>query len=109
MNNEQCKIKKYPTIKMHRGGVTSVNFNLSNFDYKGGYVVLTIKKKSGFSTIYEQIFDKQEVYLVVFDKKFTESLHYSNYLYDLVLVVEGEYYPLCLPSDIVVEEVIASV
>ena len=46
---------------------------------------------------------------VVLDKNFTETLGYKTYLYDLVLVKDENYYQLCLPSEIIVEEVVANV
>lgn len=103
------EVLTYPTIVLHRGCATVLEMDMTNFDYYGGYVMFTIKRKTNYDAVFEYRLDKQEKCQIVLDKIFTEKLRYASYLYDLVLVVDEEYYPLCLPSEVIVEEVVADV
>ena len=85
------------------------HFDFSDFNFYNGYVIFTIKRKTNYDVIFEYKFEENKVYNIVLDKNFTETLGYKTYLYDLVLVKDENYYPLCLPSEIVVEEVVADV
>ena len=105
----ECKIKEYPIIYLFRGGVSIIKFNFINFDFKNGLVYLTIKRKIDSKPIFSYTFNKREEYKVLFDKEFTENLSYSEYIYDLVFEYENNYYPLCLPSQIIVKEVVKDV
>lgn len=107
--SENNKIKTYPIITLHRGGASIINFDFSDFNFYNGYVIFTIKRKTNYDVIFEYKFEENKIYNVILDKKFTETLGYKTYLYDLVLVKDENYYPLCLPSEILVEEVVTDV
>ena len=94
-------IKEFPIIKLHKGATTIVDFDLSNFDFQGGYVQLTIKDKNN-SVIKEQRLEFQGVNEVMFNDEFTKNLEIGKdvYRYDLMWHINGERFAQCLPSRI---------
>ena len=94
-------IKEFPIIKLHKGATTIVEFDLTDFDFQGGYVMLTIKDAKE-NIIKEQRLDFKGINQVMFTDEFTANFKVGkgNYKYDLMWHIDNERFAQCLPSNI---------
>lgn len=98
------ELKPFPTIKLYKGATSIVKFNFSKVQMDGGYLVFTMKKEHSKQVLMEIKFDEQKVYDVVFQADFTKNLYTSeHYIYDIMLHLDDERFPLCDISHIVVQ------
>ena len=103
------RISEYPTIYFYRNCAGTVNFDFSNFEMHTGKVIMTIKRTPRSNTLFTYEFDESKNYELFFSKDFIGSLNYSEYLYDFIYVdADHNQYPLCIPSKIVVKEMVAN-
>lgn len=103
---DKSDIVAYPTITLYRGGTSTITFDFTDFNFSNGTVELTIKRKINTNTLFTYEFDENKEYEVTFSSDFTSGLSYSDYLYDLVYIINSERYPLCIPSPIKVKGMI---
>lgn len=98
-------MERLPTIVLHKGITSAVDFDLSQIDVAGGEVILTIRKIRDNSLVLEKPLVAGSVYSLVFSKDFTKELETGaqNYCYDVVQIVDDERFLLCATSYITVK------
>lgn len=100
-------LTRYPKIILYKGATSVVKLDLSNTQMNGGYFVLTIKETNNDDPIKEMMFDESKIYDVVFEDDFTKNLSTNkSYQYDIMYHLDGERFPQCKPSPIVVYSVV---
>lgn len=92
-------LEKLNDIIIYRGSTTSVEFNLSDFDFQGGFVRFTMRDKKN-NLIKQEDMNTVGVNTVNFNDDFTATLTDSNYYYDLMWHVAGERIDQCAISDV---------
>ena len=99
-------LNKQTTLYFYRGATSSVSFDFTNFDFKGGKCVFTISKICTKDVLYQIEFDESKKYIIVIPDEFTATLKDNQYLYNIMYIVGDERYPQCADSDIIVRNVV---
>lgn len=96
-------LEKFPRLILYKGASSVIGFDFSQFDFMGGKVVLTIKDMDKH-TIKTVEYNESRLYNTLFDDDWATQLEIGRdkYLYDLMLHIDNERYPQCLPSPITV-------
>ena len=99
-------MEKYPTIYLHRGATSVVEFDLTDFDLQGGSVVVSMSARGMDGrpgrVINSWEFRTPEIHEAVFKDEFTATLEVGkkNYEYDVMWHLGEERFPQCAPSPI---------
>ena len=98
----------YPTIRLYQGATSVVEIDLTNFDLQGGKIVFTMREKSGAKNVIKTWeFDEAVKSTITFTDEFTAGLKQgANYEYDVMWHLNGERFPQCDPSGIVVSRTV---
>ena len=98
---------KFPVIYLYRGATSEINFDFTNFDFSnGGYCQFAMKKILNDEIIKTINFIESDKYTIVFQDDFTVNLTDNEYRYDIMYMINDERYPQCVPSKIIVKEVV---
>ena len=94
-------MRQFEAIKLMQGATSVLNLDLTEFDFQGGDVVLTIRKKGG-EIVREWSFDEPAVHALVFEDEFTATLENGRYgyEYDVMWHIDGERFAQCTPSPV---------
>lgn len=98
-------------IYLYRGASSLIDFDFSNFEFQGGYVLLTVQDTQTKTNVKTYKFTKQEKTTVLFDDELTSNLKISStrYKYDLMHHVDNERFPQCTPTPVVVFDTIGGI
>lgn len=97
-------MEKYPTITLYKGATTIIRLDLTEMDMQGGSVVFTVRSKVNRALVKKWVFCESETYDITFSEEMTAQLMTGkgNYEYDIMWHIDGERFPQCGPSDIIV-------
>ena len=99
-------LDKQTTLYLYRGATSSIEFDFTEFDFKGGKCIFTISDICKNTKLYQYEFDKSKVYDVILNDEFTATLKENKYLYNIMYIIGDERYPECADSDIIVRNVV---
>ena len=99
-------LNKQTTLYFYRGATSSVEFDFTEFDFKGGKCVFTITPLCGKEKLMQLEFNQNLKYTVLIPDEFTATLKDNQYLYNIMFVINDERYPQCADSDIIVRNVV---
>lgn len=100
-------MKELTTIQLFRGATSEVEFDLSDFNFEiNSELLFTIKQRNSNRVVLQKRFTESKKYNVIFTDEFTATLYKNEYVYDIMYLINDERYPQCLPSRIVVSEVV---
>lgn len=92
-------LEKFPDIIIYRGSTSSVEFDLSDFDFQGGFVRFTMRDKKN-ELMKQEDMSVQGINAINFNDDFTGTLSESNYYYDLMWHLGDDRFDQCLISDV---------
>ena len=101
-------LNKQTTVYLYRGATSSIQFDFTNFDFKGGYCVFTISNICTKNKLFQFEFRENKKYIVLIPDEFTATLKDNQYLYNIMYMIGDERYPECADSDIIVRNVVNS-
>lgn len=100
---------EYPIIKLRQGATSIVDLDLTDFDFQGGSVVMTMSRRGLFGNpLRTWEFTTAEVHSIVFEDEFTAGLRVGNhnYEYDIMWHLDEERFAQCAPSPIEVSRTV---
>lgn len=88
-----------------------VDFDLTDFDFKGGTVVFSFGKNGEPRNMMNVEMRENAIQTVAFPAEFCANLTVGkgNYEYDLAWHVDGNRFPICAPSSVTVQRTIGGV
>lgn len=92
-------VEKLTEITLLRGATCAVEFDLSDFDFQGGFVRFTMRDKKD-NLIREDDMNTVGVNTINFNDEFTAILNDDSYSYDLMWHLASERFAQCLPTNI---------
>lgn len=101
-------LDKQTTLYLYRGATSSIEFDFTLFDFKGGKCIFTISNICKKDKLFQFEFDEAKKYIVILPDEFTATLKDNQYLYNIMYFIGNERYPECADSDIIVRNVVNS-
>ena len=88
-------------ITIKKGATALLRVDLTQFDFQGGYVVLTIKHKDRIKPIFEHRMDTAEVHIITLPDELTARMQVGDlYQYDIMWHINDERFAQCPPQPI---------
>ena len=101
-------LNKQTTLYFYRGATSAIEFDFSNFEFKGGKCIFTISNICKNTKLFQYEFNKNTKYTIIIPDEFTATLKDNQYLYNIMYLIGNERYPQCDDSDIIVRNVVNS-
>ena len=101
-------LNKQTTLYFYRGATSSINFDFTEFEFKGGKCVFTISSICKKNKLFQFEFNESKIYTLYISDEFTATLKDNQYLYNIMYIIGDERYPECADSDIIVRDVVNS-
>lgn len=99
-------LNKQTTLYLYRGASSSIDFDFTNFNFKGGKCVFTISPICKKENLLQFEFSQSIKYTMIISDEFTKTLKDNKYLYNIMYFLGDERYPECADSDIIVRDVV---
>jgi hypothetical protein len=100
-------LNKQTTLYLYRGASSTIDFDFSNFDFAvGSKCVFTISNLCKKENLLQFEFTEKKKYTMIITDEFTKTLKDNKYLYNIMYIGNGERYPQCADSDIIVRNVV---
>lgn len=100
-------LNKQPTLYFYRGTTSSLEFDFSSFIFQpNGKCVFTISSIYENNELLQFEFKESKKYVMLISDEFTSKLKDNKYYYNIIYEVDGERYPQCANSDIIVKDII---
>ena len=99
-------LDKQTTLYLYRGATSSIEFDFTNFDFKGGKCIFTISPLCKKDNLLQFEFTLNKKYTMIISDEFTQTLKDNQYLYNIMYIINEERYPQCADSDIIVRDVV---
>ena len=101
-------LDKQTTLYLYRGATSSIEFDFSEFEFKGGICIFTISNICKNTKLFQFDFDESKKYDIIIPEEFTATLTDNQYIYNIMYIIGNERYPQCADSDIIVRNVVNS-
>lgn len=101
-------LDKQTTLYFYRGATSSIEFDFTEFEFKGGKCVFTISNICKDTKLFQFEFTESKKYTIIVPDEFTATLKDNQYIYNIMYFLGDERYPECADSDIIVRNVVNS-
>lgn len=99
-------LNKQTTLYFYRGATSSIEFDFTNFEFKGGKCIFTISNICSKTKLFQLEFYESKKYTMIIPYEFTATLKDNKYIYNIMYILGDERYPQCANSDIIVRNVV---
>lgn len=100
-------LNKQTTLYLYRGASSVIEFDFSDFEFaSNSKCVFTISSLCNKEEVFSYEFTQAELYEVLIRDDITINLKDNQYKYNIMYILNGERYPQCADSDVIVRNVV---
>lgn len=99
-------LDKQITLYLYRGATSSIEIDFSKFNFEANSKCeFTISSIYNDNILLKFSFNSNKKYTIIISDEFTKTLSDNKYRYNIMYIVNGNRFPQCADSDIIVKDI----